>query len=122
MRAAQNPVQPVVDVVTAIPAGVVDLVMILPPWLRVPVVAILLLLVTFGVFGPRLVRMYDDHRFALKARECITQPEHWVEVLRIRNEPRRQFGLRGLAADAPSDGSPPPGNAAPTRDLGDDPP
>jgi hypothetical protein len=124
MRAAQNSVHPIVDVVMALPSGVADLVLILPPWLRATVVVVVLLLVVARVCVPPLLRELDDHLFARKARRGITEPEDLLEVLRIRHEPRRLFGLRGATAppSAVSGQPAPPASEVPQDAPGSDPP
>ena len=97
MRAAQNQVSPAADTVTelppTLPTRALDLFTALPAWLQASVV--LVLVVTFCL--PRLLRALDDHLFNRTARRNITGSEDWVEVVRIRNEPRRLWGRRPAA-------------------------
>ncbi|MCX6464012.1 MAG: hypothetical protein NTW05_10535 [Pseudonocardiales bacterium] len=107
MRAAQNQVLlTMADAVAALqslPARTLDLFAELPPAVRAGVV--IALVVTFCT--PRLLRALDDYLFNRRARRKITSSADWVEVVRIRNEPRRLWGRR----PAPTDQGQPPGPA-----------
>jgi hypothetical protein len=100
MRAAQNSVD-LVNAVSSAPAALLQLIADLPAWLRAAVVVVLALLLVAGYCVPRLLRAIDDHMLVRKARDKITKSEDWVEVLRIRNEPRRMFG-RATAPEPPA--------------------
>ena len=99
--------------------------MALPAWLRATVVVILVLLGAASLFVPPVLRSINDTLFDRKVRREITTPEGLIEVVRIRNQPRRWFG-RGAAPDDRSRTSPPPprstgGNEPPKNDSSDDP-
>lgn len=106
MRAAQNQVPVADDVVTellyTLPTRAFDLFADLPLWLRTGVV--LVLVATCCV--PRLLRALDDHLFNRQARQNITRSADWVEVVRIRNEPRRLWGRRPTSSSAAGDEPP----------------
>lgn len=110
MRAAQNQVfltpADAVAALQTLTARALDLFAELPPAVRAGVV--IALVVTFCM--PRLLRALDDHLFNRQARHKITGSADWVEVVRIRNEPRRLWGRR----PAPADQDQPPG---PTSDA-----
>lgn len=91
MRAAQNPVDHLTDLVAALPA---ELLNGLPGWLRAGVVVVMVLLIVARFCVPPLLRAIDDHRLSNTARTHISRSEDWVEVLRIRNTPRRWIGLQ----------------------------
>lgn len=101
MRAAQNPVDHLFNLAAAVPAELGHLVNGLPGWLRAGVVVAVVLLLVARVCVPPLLRAIDDHRLANTARRCITRGEDWVEVLRIRNTPRRWIE-RQPPADTPT--------------------
>lgn len=133
MRAAQNSVELLVAVATALPEKLVELITALPLWLRATVVVVLVMFVVARVCVPPLLRAIDDHMLTRKASESITRSEDWLEVLRVRNEPRRQLGRRSAAEPpaAPSNGpeggngtgaGPGPRREGPEDDAGDDPP
>lgn len=112
MRAAQNQVPTADEVVTellhTLPTRAFNLFADLPLWLRTGVV--LVLVATFC--APRLLRALDDHLFNRQARKNITQSADWVEVVRIRNEPRRLWGRR--ATSSSTAGNEPPGTTSDT--------
>ena len=116
MRAAQNQVPAADDVVTellhTLPTRVFDLFAGLPLWFRTGVM--LVLVVTFC--APRLLRALDDHLFNRQARENITRSADWVEVVRIRNEPRRHWGRRPPSTSTA--GSEPPETTSETASSG----
>lgn len=99
MPAAQNQVLfTAADALAALqtlPARALDLFAQLPPAVRAGVV--IALVMTFCT--PRLLRALDDHLFNRQARRKITGSADWVEVVRIRNEPRRLWGRRPAPAD-----------------------
>lgn len=99
MRAAQNPIKLLADLPTALPAGVSELIAALPPWLRAVLVVVLIVLIVTRLCLPPLLRAIDDHLLCRKACNKITESTDWIEVLRIRNEPRLLFG-RGWAAES----------------------
>ena len=113
MRAAQNQVLlTMADAVAALqtlPARAFDLFAELPPVVRAGVV--IALVVTFCM--PRLLRALDDHLFNRRARRNITSSADWVEVVRIRNEPRRLWGRRPASTDQDQ----PPGQASGAADA-----
>lgn len=94
IHAAQDQGSPAKDVVGellhALPGRAVDLIAAMPPWLQMVIVVVFVL--TFCV--PRLLRALDDHLFNREARRQITRGTDWVEIIRIRNEPRKMFGRR----------------------------
>ena len=99
MRAAQYPVDLLVHLATAMPAWASGLITALPEWLRVAVAVLLTLL-----FAARFcLRMLDEHLDARTTREQITRGQDWLEVVRIRQQPRRLFGR---AEAAPPCGAP----------------
>jgi len=70
------------------PAWASELITALPEWLRVAVAVLLALL-----FAARFcVRMVDEHLDARTTRVQITRGQDWLEVVRIRQQPRRLFG------------------------------
>lgn len=113
MRAAQNQVLiTTADAVAALqtlPARALDLFAELPPAVRAGVV--IALVMTFCM--PRLLRALDDHLFNRQARQKITSSADWVEVVRIRNEPRRLWGRRPATTDPDQ----PPGPASGAADA-----
>lgn len=113
MRAAQNQVLlTAADAVAALQtlsARALDLFAELPLAVRAGVV--IALVVTFCM--PRLLRALDDSLFNRQARRNITSSADWVEVVRIRNEPRRLWGRR----PAPTDQDQPPGQASGAADA-----
>jgi hypothetical protein len=90
MHAAQNPIDQVLDVATGLPAGLVELINALPTVVRLIVVVLIVASLTV----PRLLRALDDHLVLREARQRVTKNEDWVEMVRIRNEPRRMIGRR----------------------------
>ncbi|WP_219419812.1 hypothetical protein [Pseudonocardia nigra] len=96
-----------------LPARALDLFAELPLPLRAGVVIVLV--ATLCV--PRLLRALDDHLFNRQACRRITRSADWVEVVRIRNEPRRLWGRRPLPTSA--DRNQPADATSDTADTGD---
>lgn len=119
MSAAQNQGPATSDMFTELlhagPGRVLDLIAALPQWLQVVLASVLV--AKFCL--PSLLRALDDHLFNRKARQKITRGSDWVEVLRIRNEPRRFIGRRPTSAPAKPDDPP---DAASDTDAEDEPP
>lgn len=117
MRAAQNQAPAADDVVSELlhmlPTRAFDLFTDLPLWLRTGVVIVLV--ATFC--APHLLRALDDHLFNRQARQNITRSADWVEVVRIRNEPRRFWGRRRPSSSTA--GNEPPETMSDTASNGD---
>jgi hypothetical protein len=120
MRAAQNLVDHGFYVTSGASSAIVDLITQLPASLRAAVVVLLVLLIVARACVPALFRALDDHLLIRRARDKIESAEDWVEVLRIRNEPRRMVGRRSAPGQRPAiSAAPGPPGVRPT--AGDDP-
>jgi hypothetical protein len=79
-----------------VPGVIPDVLSTLPWWAA----SFLVLLIVIGWCSPKVLRALDDRRIAKAACTKITTEQGAVEVLRIRNFPRRIIG-RLPAANTP---------------------